>query len=49
MGGLLFSLVLTLYVIPAMYTFLSREKNFDKMKMIERIARESEIDEQAHV
>jgi multidrug efflux pump subunit AcrB len=49
MGGLLFSLVLTLYVIPAMYTFLSREKNFDKMKMIEKIARESEIDEQAHV
>jgi multidrug efflux pump len=25
-GGLLFSLVLTLFVIPAMYTFLSREK-----------------------
>ncbi len=25
-GGLLFSLILTLYVIPAMYTFLSRKK-----------------------
>jgi multidrug efflux pump subunit AcrB len=49
MGGLLFSLVLTLYVIPAIYTFLSREKNFDKMKMIERIARESELEEGAHI
>jgi multidrug efflux pump len=27
MGGLLFSLVLTLYVIPAMYTFLSKKRN----------------------
>jgi multidrug efflux pump len=25
-GGLFFSLVLTLFVIPAMYTYLSREK-----------------------
>ena len=37
-GGLLFSLALTLYVIPAMYTFLSREKHFDRMKRIEEIA-----------
>lgn len=29
-GGLLFSLILTLYVIPAMYTFLSRKKNKKK-------------------
>ncbi|WP_138484916.1 efflux RND transporter permease subunit [Dyadobacter bucti] len=43
MGGLLFSLVLTLYVIPAMYTFLSRPKNFEKMKMIEKVAKESEL------
>jgi multidrug efflux pump subunit AcrB len=47
MGGLLFSLVLTLYVIPAIYTFFSRPKNFEKMKMIERVARESELEEQA--
>jgi multidrug efflux pump len=26
MGGILFSLILTLFVIPAMYTFLSRSK-----------------------
>ena len=26
-GGLLFSLVLTLYVIPAVYTYISREKS----------------------
>jgi multidrug efflux pump len=25
-GGLIFSLVLTLYVIPALYTYLSRNK-----------------------
>jgi multidrug efflux pump subunit AcrB len=49
MGGLLFSLVLTLYVIPAIYTFLSREKNFDNMRMIEKIERESEFTEQEHV
>jgi multidrug efflux pump len=38
MGGLLFSLVLTLYVIPAMYTYLSRAKNFERRKRIELIA-----------
>ena len=43
MGGLLFSLVLTLYVIPAIYTFFSRPKDFEKMKMIEQIASESEL------
>jgi multidrug efflux pump len=43
MGGLLFSLVLTLYVIPAMYSYLSRKKNFDRMHTIEKIAREMEV------
>jgi multidrug efflux pump len=38
MGGLLFSLVLTLYVIPAMYTYLSRAKNFERRKRIEIMA-----------
>ncbi len=47
MGGLLFSLILTLYVIPAMYTFLSRPKNFERMKNIERIAHEAETAEWA--
>lgn len=42
MGGLLFSLVLTLYVIPAIYSFLSRNKDFERMKQIEKIAHESE-------
>ncbi|MCU0326596.1 MAG: efflux RND transporter permease subunit, partial [Spirosomaceae bacterium] len=44
MGGLLFSLVLTLYVIPAMYTYLSRYKNFDRMRQIEKIAHEAETE-----
>ena len=37
-GGLLFSLSLTLYVIPAMYTFLTRAKNYERQKNIELIA-----------
>ena len=43
MGGLLFSLVLTLYVIPAIYTYLSQKKNFERMKQIEEIAKETEL------
>ncbi len=43
MGGLLFSLVLTLYVIPAIYTFLARKKNFERMKQIDAIAHEVEM------
>ena len=42
MGGLLFSLVLTLYVIPAVYALLSREKDFKVKKEIE------ELENQAH-
>ncbi len=37
MGGLLFSLVLTLYVIPAMYTFLSRKKDDVVAKEIKKM------------
>lgn len=37
MGGLLFSLVLTLYVIPAMYALMSREKNYKVKKEIEEL------------
>lgn len=37
-GGLMLSLVLTLYVIPAMYIYLSRKKDFKKMKEIEEMA-----------
>jgi multidrug efflux pump len=31
-GGLLFSLILTLFVIPAIYTFLAKNKKFDKIE-----------------
>lgn len=34
-GGLLLSLVLTLYVIPSMYIYLSRKKNIERTKQIE--------------
>ncbi|CAG5070484.1 Efflux pump membrane transporter BepE [Dyadobacter sp. CECT 9623] len=49
MGGLLFSLVLTLYVIPAIYTFFSRPKNYEKMRMIDKVARDSEVEEAPHL
>jgi multidrug efflux pump len=42
MGGLLFSLALTLYIIPAMYTYLTKKKDFNRMKKVERMVRESE-------
>lgn len=34
-GGILFSLVLTLFVIPAMYTFLSRKKKKNELDILE--------------
>jgi multidrug efflux pump len=37
-GGLLVSLILTLYIIPAIYIYLSKEKNFERMKAIEEMA-----------
>lgn len=37
-GGLIVSLILTLYVIPAMYIYLSKKKNFERMKAIEEMA-----------
>ena len=37
-GGLLMSLILTLYVIPAMYIYLSKKKNFERMKAIDEMA-----------
>jgi multidrug efflux pump len=37
-GGLLMSLILTLYVIPTMYIYLSKKKNFERMKAIEEMA-----------
>ena len=45
MGGLLFSLVLTLYIIPVVYSFLTRKKNFERKKRVEKIAREAESEE----
>ena len=43
MGGLLFSLVLTLYVIPAMYLLLSKKKSFRVKKEIEQMELEHQI------
>lgn len=41
-GGLLFSLALTLYIIPVMYTYLTRNKDFDRMRRIDKITRDAE-------
>jgi multidrug efflux pump len=40
-GGLMLSLILTLYVIPAMYIYLSKKKNFERMKAIDEMALET--------
>lgn len=40
-GGLLFSLVLTLFVIPAMYTFLSRKRRGNPVATIEPVSAEA--------
>ncbi|AXY74719.1 efflux RND transporter permease subunit [Paraflavitalea soli] len=37
-GGIMFSLILTLYVIPAMYTFLSRKKKKGVMELMDEAA-----------
>jgi len=37
-GGILFSLILTLYVIPAMYSFLSRKKHKNEMDVMDEEA-----------
>ena len=42
-GGLMFSLVLTLFVIPAMYTFLSRKRNVPVSTPTERFVGENEL------
>ncbi|MEW5797800.1 MAG: efflux RND transporter permease subunit [Bacteroidota bacterium] len=44
-GGVFFSLVLTLFVIPAMYTFFSKEKTAEEMKLEKQIPEELEIAE----
>lgn len=37
-GGLLFSLVLTLFIIPAMYIYIGGKKDFERMKAIDEMA-----------
>lgn len=37
-GGLMMSLILTLYIIPSMYIYLSKKKNFERMKAIDEMA-----------
>lgn len=49
MGGLLFSLALTLYIIPAMYTYLTKKKDFSRMRRIDAMVRESEQPEPTEV
>ena len=37
-GGIMFSLILTLYVIPAMYSFLSRKKHKNELEVMDEAA-----------
>ena len=40
-GGIMFSLILTLFVIPAMYVFLSRRKHKSEMDLLDEKEKES--------
>jgi multidrug efflux pump len=42
-GGILFSLILTLFVIPAMYSFLSRKKKKPELDQIEAMEKKEEL------
>lgn len=47
-GGIMFSLVLTLYVIPAMYTFLSRKKKKGVMELMDEEAQATTVQPAVH-
>ncbi|MBI2427381.1 MAG: efflux RND transporter permease subunit [Ignavibacteriales bacterium] len=44
-GGLFFSLILTLFVIPAMYTFFSKERTAEEIEVEKQIPKELEVAE----
>jgi multidrug efflux pump len=47
-GGIMFSLILTLYVIPAMYTFLSFKKKKSELELMEENERQTAAVHEAH-
>lgn len=47
-GGILFSLVLTLFVIPAMYSFLSTKKKKSELELMDKLAHQDHQDHQGH-
>ena len=47
-GGIMFSLILTLYVIPAMYTFLSRKKKKGVMELMDEEAQATTVQPAVH-
>jgi multidrug efflux pump subunit AcrB len=47
-GGILFSLILTLFVIPAMYSYLSSEKKRNELEVMEEQQREAEHAQLTH-
>jgi multidrug efflux pump len=47
-GGIMFSLVLTLYVIPAMYTFLSFKKKKSELELMEENEKQTAAVHEAH-
>ena len=42
-GGILFSLVLTLYVIPAMYSYLSTSKKKNQLDLLDEKHKQEEL------
>jgi multidrug efflux pump len=47
-GGIMFSLILTLYVIPAMYTFLSFKKKKSELELMEENEKQTAAVHEAH-
>jgi len=47
-GGIMFSLVLTLFVIPAMYSFLSTKKVRNEMDVLEEKEQQAKTAQLAH-
>lgn len=47
-GGIMFSLILTLFVIPAMYSYLSSKKKRNELEVMEEQQREAEHAQLTH-
>jgi multidrug efflux pump len=47
-GGIIFSLILTLFVIPAMYSYLSSKKKRNELELMEEAEKKAELQKTVH-